>query len=203
MPSPCPPSTPSPPGVDGHARRRHVLQIVAAALLGALGLNANAEAKRHRSSRRRHQVDSAKRKHAKHRASTGPTGPTGPTGSVVGSPGSIGPTGAAGMSGPTGPSGPTGEIGPPGPFAIDNLMVDTTHESAPFNVSSGSSASGTASCGGQQLLIGGGFVATSIGDCFPTLMAFSGPNQWSVTITCPSGASATGVVVRAHCLATT
>lgn len=165
------------------AMRSVGLGVAGAALLGALGLGATAEAK---SKNNRVKAERRRRRRGKQGA-TGPQGPQGPAG------------GGAGGTGPTGPQGPAG------PTSIDNFIV-TSRDSTdpPVNVGPGALGTSISECNVGEVLIGGSYRVFSLGaGCFVNDSSITpgNPPSWGVTIECPAGGgSATGLVAKATCL---
>ena len=99
--------------------RRTTLQILGAALVGALGLQSAAAKNQHD---HKAKAENHRRKKGR-RDSQGPQGPTGPAG--VGS-GNTGPAGSTGGTGPAGPNGVTGPTGPSGDPGVLWARVDAS-----------------------------------------------------------------------------
>lgn len=118
---------------------------------------------------------------------TGPTGDTGPQGpqgiqgpqGLTGDTGPQGPQGDTGATGPMGPQGPQGDTGPQGPMGPS--IADTRNViSHTVSVTAGTQATVVATCGVDEVAIGGGGQATdanaSMNASWP-----SGTRTWSVT----------------------
>jgi hypothetical protein len=100
--------------------------------------------------------------------------------------GKAGPSGPAGTAGTIGPQGPPGPPGPAGAFSVSELTV-ISRLSPLHTILAGEGRTIPVSCKPGELLIGGSFAATHMGEC--TIQGAqihpADPNQWIVTCFCP------------------
>jgi hypothetical protein len=145
------PEGPAGPFSEQTPRRAAVRNVgaMAAALLGAFGLQSTAakgDTRQNRRDREKHHVNTEKHKSGG-RDPTGPTGPTVPAG--------------GGGSGSPGPTGPTGPQGPARTFAV------TLRQGSQFVVNPGTGNAGSAVCHSGEMAIGRGGVQLYLGSLLP------------------------------------
>ncbi|MFN8662285.1 MAG: hypothetical protein U0075_10365 [Thermomicrobiales bacterium] len=169
------------------------LSAAGAAVLGLIGLQTAGDARNQQAGSENNR---RKRRKKGKRGPTGPAGPTGPTGGGTG----------AGPTGPAGPIGATGPTGPTGPTSLAGLSL-VSHDGTAQNIADGAVATlVSGSCQAGELLVSGGWDAAAItGDVCFTETTGRGPtnDQWTVTVRCLNGGTATGAFATAYCLAVT